>query len=228
MRSPDVLYEDNHLIAVNKPAGLLVQGDETGDVTLSDKVKAYIAAHYNKPGAVFLGTVHRIDRPVSGVVVFARTSKALTRMNELFRMRDITKRYVAIVAGRPTVPEQNLVHWLTKNEGANRATAYKKEMAGALRCELHYRLISSEGGYSLLEVLPLTGRSHQIRCQLAAIGLPIAGDLKYGASEPMSDKSICLHARSLSFIHPVSKVPLTITAPVPPLVIWHATGADVT
>jgi len=228
VQTPDVLYEDNHLIAVNKPAGLLVQGDETGDVTLSDIVKSYIAERYNKPGAVFLGTVHRIDRPVSGVVVFARTSKALTRMNELFRTRDITKRYLAVVQGRPAIPEQTLVHWLTKNEGANRATAYKKETAGALRCELEYRLLGSSSGVSLVEVHPLTGRSHQIRCQLAAIGCPIAGDLKYGAPEPMPDKSICLHARSLSFIHPVTKAPLTITAPVPATVIWHAAGADVT
>ncbi|MFM7327405.1 MAG: RluA family pseudouridine synthase [Bacteroidota bacterium] len=225
---PDVLFEDNHLIAVNKPAGLLVQGDETGDTTLSDIVKAYIAERYQKPGAVFLGTIHRIDRPVSGLVVFARTSKALTRMNELFRSRDITKRYLAVVEGRPAVAEQTLVHWLTKNEGANRATAYKKETPGALRCELNYRVLGTNGGRSLVEVQPLTGRSHQIRCQLAAIGCPITGDLKYGAPEPMPDKSICLHARSLSFIHPVTKVPLTITAPAPGSVIWHAAGADVT
>lgn len=228
MHSPDVLFEDNHLIAVNKPAGVLVQGDETGDKTLSDFVKADIAHRYNKPGAVFLGTIHRIDRPVSGVVVFARTSKALSRMNELFRTRDITKRYLAVVKGRPARPEQTLVHWLTKNEGANKATSYIKETPGASRCELDYRLIASTGPYSLLEVLPLTGRSHQIRCQLAAIGCPIAGDLKYGAPEPLPDKSIALHARSLSFIHPVTKKPVVITAPVPDLVIWHAVGPDVT
>jgi len=228
VHSPGVLYEDNHLIAVNKPAGVLVQGDETGDKTLSDFVKADIAHRYNKPGAVFLGTIHRIDRPVSGVVVFARTSKALSRMNELFRTRDITKRYLAVVNGRPARPEQTLVHWLTKNEGANKATSFIKETPGASRCELDYRLMASTGPYSLLEVLPLTGRSHQIRCQLAAIGCPIAGDLKYGAPEPLPDKSIALHARSLSFIHPVTKKPVVITASVPDLVIWHAVGPDVT
>ena len=228
MEFPDVLYEDNHLIAVNKPAGVLVQGDETGDATLSDFVKADIARRYNKPGAVFLGTIHRIDRPVSGVVLFARTSKALSRMNELFRTRDITKRYLAVVEGRPAKAGQTLVHWLTKNEGANKATAYVRDTPGASRCELDYLLLGSSGRHSVLEVKPLTGRSHQIRCQLAAIGCPIGGDLKYGASEPLPDRSIALHARSLSFVHPVTKKTVVITAPVPDLVIWHAVGPDVT
>lgn len=218
--------EDNHLLVVNKPAGWLVQGDSTGDRTLADWAKDYIARRYNKPGAVFLGVVHRIDRPVSGVVVFARTSKALTRMNEIFRQRSVQKIYVALVEGKAPA-DGRLIHWLIKNESANRASVYREETDGASRCELSFRKISSAGGLSLLEVTPVTGRPHQIRAQLSSAGCPIFGDLKYGASEPNADRSICLHARRLEFIHPVSRQPVVLSAPLPDLDIWRRFRSDV-
>lgn len=218
--------EDNHLLVVNKPAGWLVQGDVTGDKTLSDWAKDYIARRYDKPGAVFLGVVHRIDRPVSGVVALARTSKALGRMNDLFRQRTIHKSYLALVDGK--APEKaQLIHWLRKNESANKASVYRDETEGASRCELSFSRISSRSGMTLLEVRPVTGRPHQIRAQLAAVGLPIIGDLKYGASEPNSDRSICLHARRLDFVHPVTRQPVSLSAPIPRLDIWQHFGADV-
>lgn len=216
----DVLFEDNHLIAINKRAGVLVQGDITGDVPLSEMVKEYIKEKYRKPGAVFLGVVHRLDRPVSGVVVFARTSKSLERMNELFRNRETQKIYHAIVYGKPAKTSDTLVHWLVKDESRNKTTAYKREHADGLRSELSYEVQADNGRYSLLEVHPVTGRPHQIRVQLSSMGCPIVGDLKYGAEEANPDASICLHASKLQFIHPVRKEPVTITAPLPQNHLW--------
>lgn len=211
----DILFEDNHLIAINKRSGVLVQGDVTGDVPLSDLVKDYIKEKYKKPGAVFLGVVHRLDRPVSGVVVLARTSKSLERMNELFRNRETKKIYNAIVYGKPARSADTLVHWLVKDESRNKTTAYKKEHPDGLRSELSYEVRSYTNGYSLLEVQPVTGRPHQIRVQLASMGCPIVGDVKYGAEGPNDDASIYLHASQLQFIHPVRKEQLTIAADFP-------------
>lgn len=228
MRQPlKVLFEDNHLIAINKISGVLVQSDETGDVTLADMVKQYIKEKYAKPGAVFLGVIHRIDRPVSGVVLFARTSKALTRMNELFRTRDIQKTYLAVVEGKPARTQETLIHWLIKNQDANRTSVYKKEKDGAQRCELTYQLLKSRDGLSLVKVKPITGRSHQIRAQLSEINCPIRGDVKYGASEGF-DTAIGLHAHQLSFIHPVTQQSMIIEAPTPQNLIWQPFVADVT
>ncbi len=218
----DVLFEDNHLIAVNKKAGELVQGDSTGDVPLPERVKEYIKEKYKKPGAVFLGVVHRLDRPVSGVVVFARTSKSLERMNELFRNRETRKIYHAIVYGKPAKPSGTLIHWLVKDESKNKTTAYKREHPDGLRSELSYELKGYAGGNSLLEVHPVTGRPHQIRVQLASMGCTIVGDVKYGADAPNDDASICLHASRLEFIHPVRKEPITIHAPLPQNHLWQS------
>jgi 23S rRNA pseudouridine1911/1915/1917 synthase len=218
----DVVFEDNHLIAINKKPGVLVQGDSTGDVPLSELVKDYIKEKYKKPGAVFLGVVHRLDRPVSGVVVFARTSKSLERMNELFRNRNTKKIYHAIVIGKPARPSDTLVHWLVKDENRNKTTAYKREHGEGLRSELSYELQNSAGGQSLLEVHPVTGRPHQIRVQLASTGCPIVGDVKYGAKTPNDDASICLHASRLQFIHPVRKEEVTIVASFPGNHLWDS------
>lgn len=218
----DILYEDNHIIAVNKPAGMLVQGDKTGDETLGDVLKKYIKQKYEKPGEVFLGVVHRIDRPVSGVVLYARTSKALARLNEMFQKREIQKTYWAIVQNRPAKEQGTLIHWLKKNEEKNMSRAYNEEGKGALRCELEYKLIASSDNYYLLEVDPHTGRHHQIRVQLSTMGCAIKGDLKYGAKRSNKDASICLHARQIEFIHPVKKEPVLITAPVPNDSLWRA------
>ncbi len=217
---PEVLYEDNHLIAINKVAGALVQGDETGDRTLIEDVKDYIKHRYKKPGEVFLGVVHRLDRPVSGVVVFARTSKALSRMNELFRDRKTEKIYWAVTDHKPPSAEGKLVHWLRKDEKKNRTTSFVRETSGALRSELDYRLLDAAQGEYLLEVRPITGRSHQIRVQLASMGCAILGDVKYGSSIPSDDGSIALHARELTFVHPVRKEPLTIRAELPQQSWW--------
>jgi 23S rRNA pseudouridine1911/1915/1917 synthase len=217
---PEVLYEDNHLLVINKPAGVLVQGDKTGDRTLADLGKSYIKSKFQKPGEVFLGVVHRLDRPVSGVVVFARTSKALSRMNELFRERDTEKVYWALTEKVPSPPEGTLVHWLQKDEAKNKTTTFKKETAGALRSELHYRYLKKDHGYHLLEIRPITGRSHQIRAQMATTGCPILGDLKYGSTFNTGDGSIALHARSLSFIHPVKKESILLEAPLPSTSWW--------
>ncbi|MFZ5973556.1 MAG: RluA family pseudouridine synthase [Bacteroidota bacterium] len=218
---PDILFEDNHLLVVNKPAGMLVQGDETGDVPLVELAKEYVKEKYHKPGAVFIGVVHRLDRPVSGVVALARTSKALERMNELFRNRDTAKTYWAVVAAPPTQPAGALVHWLVKDEKKNKTTAYVREYPQGLRSELSYQLVATVGRWSLLEVKPITGRPHQIRVQLAYMGCPIVGDVKYGYPTPNPDASICLHARALSFVHPVRKEPITISAPAPSTEIWN-------
>lgn len=217
-----IIYEDNHIIAVNKPSGMLVQGDKTGDETLGDVVKKYLKEKYQKPGAVYLGVTHRIDRPVSGVLLFARTSKALTRLNELFKSRDMKKTYWAIVQNRPAKEEDTLTHWLKKNEAKNMSKAFAKETDGALKCILDYKLISSIDNYHLLEINPHTGRHHQIRVQLAAIGSPIKGDLKYGSKRSNKDGSISLHARKIKFEHPVKKEPIEIIAEVPEDVVWRA------
>ena len=219
--SPQVLFEDNHLLVLNKPAGWLVQGDRTGDQPLVDWGKNYLKDKYNKPGNVFLGVVHRLDRPVSGVVVFARTSKALARMNQIFKSRKVTKTYWALVQSPPPQPEGHLVHWLSKDSAKNKTAAYGSEKQGTKRAELTYRLLSRKAGQYLLEVNPITGRSHQIRVQLAAMDCPIVGDVKYGFSDPTSNASIGLHARRLSFEHPVRREIVEFQAAVPSLAIWQ-------
>ena len=211
-----ILYEDNHLIAVNKAPGEIVQGDKTGDKPLSDTLKEYIKLKYNKPGEVFLGVPHRLDRPTSGVVLFARTSKALVRLNEMFKNHDaMRKTYWAIVQGAPKQPEARLENYLVRNEQQNKSYIAKPGAKDAKLAVLTYRTLTRGDHYSLLEVELLTGRHHQIRCQLAAIGCPIKGDLKYGAKRSNPDGSISLHARQITFVHPVRKEQLTITAPVP-------------
>lgn len=217
----EILYEDNHLIAINKPAGILSQGDKTGDKVLADYVKEYIVQKYNKPGEAFLGVIHRLDRPVSGIVLLAKTSKALSRMNEQFKTREVQKTYWAIVEQKPEKTQATLVHWLKKNEEKNKSQAFVKEINGSLRSELVYEYKASSERYHLLEVKPHTGRHHQIRVQLSTIGCVIKGDLKYGAKRSNSDGSISLHARQLEFIHPVKKEPVVITAPVPDDSLWQ-------
>lgn len=216
-----VEYEDNHLIIVNKPAGLLVQGDSTGDKTLGDWVKEYIKDKYEKPGDVFLGTIHRIDRPVSGLVCFAKTSKALERMNKMFRERKIYKTYWAIVKRRPPEESGKLTHWLVKDTEKNVTKSYDYEHKKGARAELDYKVLGWMNDHHILQVNPRTGRPHQIRVQLAAMGCPIRGDLKYGFRKPNPDKSICLHARKLHFEHPVKKEPITVIAGVPDLEFWN-------
>lgn len=210
-----VLYEDNHLIAVNKTSSEIVQGDKTGDEPLSESIKAYLKVKYNKPGDVYLGVTHRLDRPVSGVVLFARTSKALTRLNELFRSRQVKKIYWAIVKNTPAATEARLVHHIVRNEKQNKSFAYDKPVNDSKEAVLSYRLIAHSDRYNLLEVQLETGRHHQIRCQLAKIGCPIKGDLKYGFDRSNPNGGISLHARRIEFIHPVTKETLTIVAPVP-------------
>lgn len=219
-----VLYEDNHLIAVNKPAGWLVQGDITGDTTLADWVKVYIKNRYQKPGDVYLGIIHRLDRPVSGAVIFARTSKGLERMNRLFRDREVQKTYWAVTVERPDPLTGELVHYLTKDRERNIAKAYDQQSRrakGAKESKLTYELIGEIGEHHLLRVHPLTGRPHQIRVQLAKMGWPIRGDLKYGAPQANPDMSIHLHCRSLEFIHPIKKEKVLIKADPPSEQIWN-------
>lgn len=217
-----VVYEDNHLIIVNKTASEIVQGDKTGDVPLSETVKQYLKEKYAKPGNVFLGVTHRLDRPVSGLVVFAKTSKALARLNEMFRKGEVKKTYWAVVKTCPQVEEGELVHYLVRNEKQNKSYAYDKEVNGSKKAVLHYCLIGHSENYYLLEVDLKTGRHHQIRCQLAKIGCPIKGDLKYGFPRSNPDGSICLHARKVCFVHPVSKEQIVVTAPVPDGNLWKA------
>ena len=220
-----VLYEDNHLIAVNKTNNEIVQGDKTGDTPLSEIVKEWLKVKHNKPGNVYIGVTHRLDRPVSGVVLFAKTSKALPRMNELFKKGEVKKTYWAIVKNAPPAPEGELEHWLVRNEKQNKSYAYATEKPNAKKALLSYKLIARSDKYYLLEVDLKTGRHHQIRCQLAQMGCPIKGDLKYGADRSNPDGGISLHARRASFVHPVSKEHLTIEAPTPQDTLWKALTA---
>ncbi len=215
-----VVYEDNHIIVVNKTSSEIVQGDKTGDIPLSETVKQYLKEKYQKPGNVFVGVTHRLDRPVSGLVVFAKTSKALSRLNEMFKNSEVKKTYWAIVKECPRELEGELVHYLVRNEKQNKSYAYDKEVPDSKKAILHYRLIARSQNYNLLEVDLKTGRHHQIRCQLAKMGCPIKGDLKYGFARSNPDGSICLHARRISFIHPVSKEQIDLEAQVPPGNLW--------
>lgn len=217
-----VIYEDNHIIVVNKRAGDIVQGDKTGDKPLSDVVKEYLAEKYNKPGNVYLGTVHRLDRPTTGLVIFSKTSKALPRLNKLFVSKDISKTYWALVKNKPKKEKDTLIHWLIKNPKNNKSRAHIKEVPDSKKAILHYKTIKVLDNYILLEVNLETGRHHQIRAQLSSIGSPIKGDLKYGFDRSNKDASISLHARNIKFIHPVSKIELDITAPLPNDAIWNA------
>jgi 23S rRNA pseudouridine1911/1915/1917 synthase len=217
-----VLYEDNHLIAVNKAWGDIVQGDKTGDVPLAARVAAYLKESHGKPGKAFVGVVHRLDRPTSGVVLFARTSKALERMNEAFRERTVRKVYWAAVSEAPPRPEAELVHYLVRNAAKNKSYAYDSPRPGALRAVMRYRLIASSDRYHLLEIEMDTGRHHQIRSQLQVIGCSIKGDLKYGSRRSNAHGGIHLHARSLAGVHPVSGAPFTIVAPPPADPVWDA------
>ena len=227
----EILFEDNHLIAINKKPSEIVQGDKTGDEPLSEKVKQYIREKYNKPGDAYLGVAHRIDRPVSGVVIFAKTSKALSRLNEMFRDKEVKKTYWAVVKNKPVAETGHLVHFLKKNEQKNMSRAYDKETQGALKSELDYKILFSSDNYYLLEINPQTGRHHQIRVQLSAIGCPIKGDVKYGFRRSNEDASIHLHARKAEFIHPVGNIsngvnpvkkePVTIIANPPDEVLWN-------
>ncbi len=217
-----VVYEDNHIIIVNKTASEIVQGDKTGDTPLSETLKQYLKEKYHKPGNVFIGVVHRLDRPVSGLVLFAKTSKALARLNEMFKNGEVKKTYWAIVKNVPEPTEGTLTHYLVRNEKLNKSRAYDREVPGSKRAVLHYRLIGHSQNYFLLEVALMTGRHHQIRCQLSKIGCPIKGDLKYGFPRSNPDGGISLHARSISFIHPVSKEPIAVEAPVPADSLWNS------
>ena len=217
----EILYEDNHIIAVNKQPSDIVQADKTGDEPLSEKVKKYIKKKYNKPGAVFLGVVHRIDRPVSGVIIFAKTSKALSRLNTLFREKKIKKTYLAIVKNKPSPTKKTLIHYLKKNKLKNKSSAFKKSIEGSLKSELEYELIKSLDNYYLLKITPKTGRHHQIRVQLSTIGCPIKGDLKYGAKRSNKNASINLHAYKVEFTHPVKKNNIIISAKPPKENIWN-------
>lgn len=216
----EILYEDNHIIAVNKRVSDIVQGDKTGDEPLSEKVKTYIKNKYNKPGAVFLGVTHRLDRPVSGAVLFARTSKALTRLNKMFLEKEIEKKYWAIVKKRPEKQSDTLTHYVVRNQKKNKSFAYDKEVKDSKKASLSYQLIASSDNYHLLEVDLHTGRHHQIRCQLAKIGSPVKGDLKYGFARSNPDGGISLHARKISFSHPVKKEPVEIIAQTPNDSLW--------
>ena len=221
-----VVYEDNHIIIVDKCSGEIVQGDKTGDKPLSDTVKEYIKQKYNKPGNVFLGVVHRLDRPVSGLVVFAKTSKALSRLNDMFRTGDVHKTYWAIVKRRDIATEGTLTDWLTRNERQNKSYAHEREVPGAKKAVLKYKVRAVADNYMLIEVTLLTGRHHQIRCQLAHMGCPIKGDLKYGAPRSNPDGSISLLSRRVEFVHPVSKENIVAYADVPDDRLWNDLSAN--
>jgi len=221
-----VIYEDNHIIIVYKEGGEIVQGDKTGDVPLSDIVKDYIKKKYNKPGEVFLGVVHRLDRPVSGLVVFARTSKALTRLNKMFQMHDVAKTYWAIVANAPKTPAGTLKGWIVRNEKQNKSFFHAREVANSKVAILDYKVIARSDRYHLLEINLHTGRHHQIRCQLASMGCVIKGDLKYGAPRSNPDGTISLLSRKIEFIHPVSKIPISVISPLPEDRLWHAFNVE--
>ena len=218
----NVVYEDNHIIIINKASGEIVQGDKTGDIPLSETVKQYIKEKYQKPGNVFLGVVHRLDRPVSGLVVFAKTSKALSRLNDMFRTGDVHKTYWAIVKRGDIAPEATLTDWLTRNERQNKSYAHPREVPGSKKAVLSYKVRSVSDNYMLLEVHLMTGRHHQIRCQLANMGCPIKGDLKYGSPRSNPDGSISLMSRRVEFVHPVSKETIVAEAPVPNDRLWQA------
>ena len=222
----EVIYEDNHLIAVNKTCREIVQGDKTGDTPLSEILKAWLKEKYAKPGNVFVGVAHRLDCPVSGLVLFAKTSKALARLNEMFRTGDIKKTYWAIVKNSPPTEEGTLEHWLVRNEKQNKSYAYTEEKPNSKKAILHYKLLARSYNYYLLEVDLKTGRHHQIRCQLAKMGCPIKGDLKYGSERSNMDGGISLHARKAQFIHPVSKEPVEIVASVPDDSLWKGITAS--
>lgn len=217
-----ILHEDNHIIAINKRVGDIVQGDKTGDIPLVDIVKEYIKEKYNKPGAVFIGVIHRLDRPTTGIVVFARTTKALTRLNEMFSNRETQKTYWAVVKNKPENDRDTLVHFIKRNEKNNTSKAHTKEVEASKKAILDYTLLKELDNYSALEINLHTGRHHQIRAQLAAIGSPIKGDLKYGSERSNEDGGIHLHARKLTFIHPVTKVIIKLIAPTPNDKIWAA------
>ena len=217
-----ILHEDNHIIVINKRVGDIVQGDKTGDKPLSEVVKEYIKDKYNKPGEVFLGVVHRLDRPTTGIIVFARTSKALKRLNELFSNRETQKTYWAVVKNKPPKSEDNLVHFLKRNEKNNTSKAHLKEVPESKKATLDYKIIATLDNYFVLEINLHTGRHHQIRAQLQAIGCPIKGDLKYGFDRSNPDGGIHLHARKLVFIHPVTKENIELIAPTPNDAIWNA------
>lgn len=217
----DVIFEDNHLIAINKRAGDIVQEDTTGDLSLEDMVKEYLAVKYNKPNAAFLGVIHRLDRPVSGMILFAKTSKALDRMNRLFHDRAVSKSYLAVVRNRPDKFSDTLKNWLLRDRKKMITKAYDREIKGGSFAQLDYEVIGELDGYYLLKVTPLTGRTHQIRCQLAYMGCPIVGDNKYGYPRGSTRRSICLHSRSLGFIHPVKEEPMTIVADLPVDGFWE-------
>ena len=217
----EVVYEDNHIIIVSKRSGEIVQGDKTGDRTLADDVKAYIKEKYAKPGNVFLGVTHRLDRPVWGLVVFAKTSKSLSRLNDMFRNGEVHKTYWVICQNTPEQPEATLTHWLTRNEKQNKSYAYDKEVPNSKKAVLHYKVIGHSERYTLVEIELMTGRHHQIRCQLAKIGCPIKGDLKYGAKRSNPDGSISLLARMVEFVHPVSKEKIHAESDVPDDKLWR-------
>jgi len=216
-----ILYEDNHLIILNKLSSQIIQGDKTGDIPLGELIKVYLKEKYNKQGDVYIGVVHRLDRPVSGCIIYAKTEKANKRMSRIFSKREITKIYWAIVRNKPEKDSDHLINFLRKNEQQNKTYVFDKEIEGSYKAELKYRTLASSNNYHLLEVELLTGKHHQIRAQLSAIGCPIKGDVKYGALRPNKNISISLHASSISFIHPVSKPPLKIIAPVPDETLWH-------
>lgn len=223
----EILYEDNHIIIVNKAAGEIVQGDKTGDKPLSELLKEYIKKRDSKPGNVFMGVVHRLDRPVSGVVMFAKTSKALSRLNAMFAAGDVHKTYWAITRNAPSETEAVLTHWITTVERSNKSYASAQPKPGAKEARLSYKLVAKSDRYNLLEVNLMTGRKHQIRVQLSSIGCPVKGDLKYGDKRSNPDGSISLHARRISFVHPVSGKQIDVTAPVPDDTLWKALEENV-